>query len=121
MARKTTTRTAVATRVPHRGHPKCRPGKTAHGTKALQLRPNGRWGKDDGGPGLAFIGTAASEIDPQTATVWVANCSCKIYLQCPLAKALAYAGDRYEATTVERRRRAQGRKIRRPRAGRTLL
>lgn len=116
MVSKTKTRASVTARARlHAVHPKCRPGRTAHGTKPLKLHQKGRWVRDDGSPGLAFIGMAAGETDPQTATVWVANCDCKVYLKCPLAKALAYAGNRYEAVSVERRRRARGRKINRRR------
>jgi hypothetical protein len=96
----------------HAAHPRCRPGKTSVGTKALQLRRNGRWAKDNGDPGLAFIGIAAGERDAISATVWVAYCQCKEYRKCPLARALAKAPDEgYVSATVVRKRQARGRKI----------
>ncbi len=93
----------------HAPHPKCRPGKTSPGTKAIQLRANGRWGKDNGDPGLAFVGLAVDATDAVSATVWVANCACKVYRKCPVSRALAFATDNgYAAVTVERRRQARG-------------
>jgi len=104
----------VRQHVHHVPHPKCRPGKTAHGTKALQLRSNGRWGKDNGEPGLAFIGIAAGETSATSGTVWIANCACKEYGQCPLARALAVAPEHdFYAVSVVRRRVARGSKLKR--------
>jgi hypothetical protein len=96
----------------HAPHPRCRPGKTSVGTRALQLRRNGRWGKDNGDPGLAFIGIVAGATDATSATVWVASCTCKEYRKCPVARALAHAINvGYYAATVVRRRQARGHKI----------
>ena len=85
---------------PRKSHPKCRPPRVHGGI--LRLRDDGRFVRDNGDPGLAFI-----ELEPQVntgVTIWVANCSCKIYLDCPVSKALAFAADRYSSATVERRR-----------------
>ena len=101
--------------VPCKTHPKCRP-PSVHGG-ILRLRDDGRFVRDNGDPGLAFVGLA-SETDGG-AIIWVANCTCKVYLDCPVSKALAYAANRYSSATVERRRASKLRrkvnKIRRPR------
>ena len=103
----------------HAPHPKCRPGKTAVGTRPLQLRGNGRWGKDNGDPGLAFVGLAVDATDAISATTWVANCKCTEYRKCPVARALAFATDNgYVAVTVVRRRQARGKKLDRVRRAR---
>lgn len=66
----------------------------------LRLCDDNRFVRDNGDPGLAFIGS-----DPEDggATIWVANCNCKVYLDCPVARALAFAADRYSSATVVRR------------------
>jgi hypothetical protein len=87
---------------PRKAHPKCRPPQT-HGP-IVRLTDRGRWARDNGDPGLAFIGL---EPDPGTgALIWVANCDCKVFMDCPVSKALAFAADRYDTATVERRRRS---------------
>ena len=68
----------------------------------LRLRDDGRFVRDNGDAGLAFIGLAPE--NDGGAVIWVANCTCKVYLDCPVSKALAYAADRYSSATVERRR-----------------
>lgn len=90
--------------MPRKPHPKCRPQRTAHGTVPLRLRDDGRWVRDNGDPGRAFIGLAADAVDATGATIWVANCNCTSYLDCPVSKALAYAASRYDTATVVRRR-----------------
>jgi len=97
----------------HLQHPKCRPGKTSTGTKPLQLRSNGRWGKDNGDPGLAFIGIAADATDAISATVWVAHCKCKEYRKCPVSKALMRAPDEARGRRIDRVRRIPRRRKRR--------
>jgi len=85
-------------------HPKCRPARNSVGTVPLRLRDDGRWVRDNGDPGLAFVGLAADATDADSATIWVANCACTVYAKCPVAKALAYAADRFMSASVVRRR-----------------
>jgi len=93
----------------HAPHPKCRPGKTSHGTRPMQLRANGRWGKDNGNPGLAFVGIPRDATDAITGVVWVAHCDCKYHHKCPVSRGLTFAVDNgYVAVSVERRRQARG-------------
>jgi hypothetical protein len=68
-------------------HPKCRPPRSHD--KTLRLRDDGRWVHDNGDAGLAFIRAADETGD--AATIWVANCYCKTYLDCPVSKAFARA------------------------------
>lgn len=86
--------------MPRKVHPKCRP-PSVHGG-ILRLRDDGRFVRDNGDAGLAFIGLAPE--DDGGAIIWVANCACKVYLDCPVSKALAFAANRYSSATVERRR-----------------
>jgi len=85
-----------------KAHALCRPPKT-HGA-ILRLRHDGRFVRDNGDAGLAFIGLAPE--NDGGAVIWVANCACKIYLDCPVSKALAFAANRYSSATVERRRKS---------------
>lgn len=83
-----------------RKHPLCRPPQSHAPT--MRLRPHDRrWVRDNGDPGLAFVQPTPDE---DSAIVYVANCACKNFLDCPLSHALAYAGDRYATATVIRRR-----------------
>lgn len=91
---------AKARCVPRKSHPKCRPPQTHR--PILRLRDDGRWVNDNGDAAVAFIGPAPDDVDG--ATIWVANCTCKIYLDCPVSKALAFAAHRYSSATVVRRR-----------------
>jgi hypothetical protein len=68
-------------------HARCRPPK-AH-VKTLRLREDGRWVSDNGDPSLAFIRAADETGD--SATIWVANCKCTRYLDCPVSTAFARA------------------------------
>lgn len=87
--------------VPRKTHPKCRP-PSVHGG-ILRLREHdGRWVRDNGNAGLAFIALAPE--NDGGAIIWVANCACKVYLDCPVSKALAFAANRYSSATVVRRR-----------------
>lgn len=86
--------------VPCKTHPKCRP-PAVHGA-ILRLRDDGRWVRDNGDPSVAFIGLAPE--NDGGAIIWVANCACKVYLDCPVSKALAFAANRYSSATVVRRR-----------------
>ncbi len=86
--------------VPRKTHPKCRP-PSVHGG-ILRLRDDGRFVRDNGDPGLAFVGLAPE--NDGGAIIWVANCACQVYLDCPVSKALAHAADRYSSATVVRRR-----------------
>jgi hypothetical protein len=70
-----------------KAHAKCRPPQ-AH-VKTLRLREDGRWVGDNGDPGLAFIRSADEE--GVMATIWVANCKCTRYLDCPVSTAFARA------------------------------
>jgi len=95
--------------VPQTMHPKCRPAPSH--APVLRLRDDGRWLRDNGDPSVAFIG-----LDPAPdggAIIWVANCKCKVYRDCPVSRALAFAANRYSSATVVRRRRSpkQRRKI----------
>ena len=87
-------------------HPRCRP-IAGHGP-VLRLRDDGRWVRDNGDPSLAFVGLDA---DGGGAIVWVANCACKVFLDCPVSKALAFAANRYSSATVERRRASPKRPV----------
>lgn len=82
-------------------HPKCRPPRVHSDGGILRLRDDGRFVRDNGDAGLAFIGLAPE--DDGGAIIWVANCRCKVYLDCPVSKALAFAAGRYSSATVERR------------------
>jgi len=68
-------------------HARCRPPK-AH-VKTLRLREDGRWVGDNGDPSLAFI--RATDETGASATIWVANCMCTHYLDCPVSTAFARA------------------------------
>lgn len=85
--------------VPRKTHTKCRP-PVLH-APILRLRDDGRWVRDNGDAGFAFIGL---DPDGDGAIVWVANCNCKIFLDCVVSKALAFAAPRYSSATVVRRR-----------------
>lgn len=91
-------------------HPLCRPPKGA--TEVLRLKENGRWIKDDGEPGLAFVGlsgritnTVTNEITAENvdASAWVASCNCKVHGECPASKALNKACDVYDGASLVRR------------------
>lgn len=79
-------------------HPKCRP--PSEHKPMMQLRDDHRWIRASGTPGLAFV----TDEGDDTATVYVANCACADYFNCPVSRALAFAGNRYSAATVIRRR-----------------
>jgi len=85
-------------------HPKCRPPSVHPEGGILRLRDDGRFVRDNGDAGLAFIGLAPE--DDGGAVIWVANCTCKVYLDCPVSKALAFAAHRYSSATVVRRRKS---------------
>lgn len=87
-------------------HPLCRP--PSDHTPIVRLRIDHRWVSDNGDPGLAFIGP---DPDGDGAIVYVANCRCKNYLDCPVSRALAFAGNRYATATVVRRRAVRSRKV----------
>jgi hypothetical protein len=103
--------------VPQKHHALCRPPKALPKAEIWRLPAGtGRWRKDNGDPGRAFV-----MIDGDDATVWVANCKCPIFLKCPVAIALAKVSALgCEAATVERRRatprpRRRSNKVRRAR------
>jgi hypothetical protein len=97
-----------------KAHPKCRPA-SSH-APVLRLRDDGRWLRDNGDPSVAFIG-----LDPSPdggAIIWVANCKCKVYRDCPVSRALAFAANRYSSATVERRRTSPKLRVKRKKARR---
>jgi len=85
--------------------------------RILRLLPDGKtWRNDNGDPGCAFlrVGDNLSDTD---ATVWIANCRCIRFLDCPVAKALARAANLgCDTATVVRRRRSPKVKPRRARS-----
>lgn len=81
-------------------HPLCRPPKGSHDVRALR---NGRWRDDDGEtPTFVFFGLEQPDDGSpmQSATVWVAKCSCALWADCPASKALAKASDIYGAASI---------------------
>lgn len=95
-------------------HPKCRPPRGANGvaepinakTYAAgrnPLRLGKRWGKDNGQPAVAFIGSINGE-----NFIWVASCKCRD-AKCPRLKALEYAREELgiEAVRVDERPRVR--------------
>lgn len=89
-------------------HPKCRP--PSDHVPIMRLRDDHRWVTDNGDPSLAFV-APDRDSDGDGAIVYVAHCTCKVFLDCPLSRALAFAGNRYASATVVRRRASKPRKV----------
>lgn len=86
-------------------HPRCRPPRDA-GADVRMLNDQGRWIRDTGTPGLAFL--AATAADPGDAVLWIATCRCPSFRTCPLPRGMARATtEGFDMTSVVRRRAAR--------------
>lgn len=65
------------------------------------LKSSGRIARRGAGehPGLAFI--AEDPADDSACIVYVVDCVCRGDKTCPRARALAWAADNYDSTTIE--------------------
>lgn len=88
-----------------KGHSLCRPPSGMH--NVMRLGEDGRWRKDNKLPGRAFVGLAKPDTgDPMLddVIVWIARCSCKTYLGCPVSRGMIYAADKYGGSATVHRR-----------------
>lgn len=91
-------------------HPKCRPPDDAMGALnillegaklPLKLFDDGKWRRDDGKPGVAFIGSR--ENGDNTNFAWVASCQCHKGpepMKCPRIRALTHAREKLDIESV---------------------